>query len=162
MPDSRKIASPVAQNRNSERLIAPRPTHPARYSRPQGTDGDQFDQQANAVKNASCPRRRSLSLGCPLLFDVLHVTLKEISQLLDGRTERNPEAEFGEIACGPRPFLQDVHGSLHHLCINENHTENGHGDFPPSNGARSFFLLYATSQDIVLLLRAKRLFAEAI
>ena len=77
----------------------------------------------------SDPRRRSLSLGCPLLFDVFHVTLKEFSKLLHGGTERNPEAEFGEIDCWPRPFLEDVHGLLYHLCINGNHTENGHGDF---------------------------------
>jgi hypothetical protein len=44
------------------------------------------------------------------LSDVFHVALKEISQLLHGGTQRNPEAESGEIDCPPRPFLQDVMG----------------------------------------------------
>jgi hypothetical protein len=36
-----------------------------------------------------------LNLGCPLLSDVFHVALKEVSQLFHGGTERDPEAEFG-------------------------------------------------------------------
>jgi hypothetical protein len=46
-----------------------------------------------------------MNLGCPLSFDFFHVALKEISQLLHGGTERNREAEFGEIDGRPRPFL---------------------------------------------------------
>jgi hypothetical protein len=46
-------------------------------------------------RTASGFRRRSLNLGCPLVLDVFHVALKEISQLLHGGAERNPEAEFG-------------------------------------------------------------------
>jgi len=46
-----------------------------------------------------------MNLGRPLSFDFFHVALKEISQLLHGGTERNPEAEFGQINCLPRPFL---------------------------------------------------------
>jgi hypothetical protein len=86
-----------------------------------------------------------LNLSRPLLSDVFHFALKEISQLLHGGTKPDPEAEFGEIDCRPRPFLQDVHGSLHR-------------GFP----LIKWRLLYATSQGVVLLLRAKTLFAAAI
>jgi hypothetical protein len=44
----------------------------------------------------------------------------------------NREAEFGEIDCRPRPFLLDMHGSLHRFFFNRNRR----GKVPATNESR--------------------------
>jgi hypothetical protein len=66
-----------------------------------------------------------MTLSRQLLFDVFHIALKKVGQLLNGGAERNPEAEFGQINCRPRPLLLEMHGSLHRFCFNTNRRWRG-------------------------------------